>query len=152
MKNKPNTIREPARDIPVFGEYDVVVCGGGPAGCAAAIAAARHGARTLLVEKDGYLGGATVSQLEKDRDVKPAFSELKTMRSGDGKSKGTITGLEPRVRGRSPCGNCGRIAGGMKSPGGPPFPTRTGHVSASPGRPGCGAAEPNRPATGRSAP
>ncbi len=57
------TIYEPAREIPVLGEYDVVVCGGGPAGCAAAIAATRHGAKTLLVEKDGYLGGATVSQL-----------------------------------------------------------------------------------------
>jgi hypothetical protein len=57
------TIQEPAREIPVLGEFDVVVCGGGPAGCAAAIGAARHGARTLLVEKDGYLGGATVSQL-----------------------------------------------------------------------------------------
>ena len=54
---------EPSRPIPVMGEYDVVVCGGGPSGCAAAIAAARHGARTLLIEKDGYLGGATVSQL-----------------------------------------------------------------------------------------
>jgi glycine/D-amino acid oxidase-like deaminating enzyme len=53
----------PAREVPVLGQYDVVVCGGGPAGCAAAIGAARHGARTLLVEKDGYLGGATVSQL-----------------------------------------------------------------------------------------
>ncbi len=50
-------------DIPVLGEYDVVVCGGGPSGCAAAIAAARHGAKTLLVEKYGFLGGATVAQL-----------------------------------------------------------------------------------------
>lgn len=53
----------PAREIPVLGEYDVVVCGGGPAGCAAAIAAARHGAKTLLMEKYGFLGGATVAQL-----------------------------------------------------------------------------------------
>ena len=54
---------EPARHLPVLGEFDVVVCGGGPAGCAAAFAAAGHGARTALIEKDGYLGGATVSQL-----------------------------------------------------------------------------------------
>lgn len=39
-------------------QYDVIVAGGGPAGVAAAIAAARNGAHTLLVEKDGYLGGA----------------------------------------------------------------------------------------------
>jgi len=56
-------IREPARDLPVLGEYDVVVCGGGPAGCAAGVASARRGARTLLVEREGFLGGATVAQL-----------------------------------------------------------------------------------------
>lgn len=38
--------------------YDVVIIGGGPAGAVAAIASARHGARTLLVERNGYLGGA----------------------------------------------------------------------------------------------
>lgn len=38
-------------------EYDVVIVGGGPAGSVAAIAAARHGARVLLVEQYGYLGG-----------------------------------------------------------------------------------------------
>lgn len=58
-----NTYNEPSRNVPVLGEWDAVVCGGGPAGCAAAVAAARHGARTLLVEKESHLGGAAVSAL-----------------------------------------------------------------------------------------
>jgi hypothetical protein len=48
---------EPARQIPVVAEADVVVCGGGPGGFSAAIAAARHGAKTVLIERYGFLGG-----------------------------------------------------------------------------------------------
>src|SRR5437588_4859292 len=51
------TIQEPARHVPVYGEYDVAVLGGGPAGIAAAVASARAGRRTLLVERYGFLGG-----------------------------------------------------------------------------------------------
>src|SRR6266436_4904033 len=51
------TIEEPARQLPLYGEYEVVVLGGGPAGIAAAVAAARAGRRTLLIERYGFLGG-----------------------------------------------------------------------------------------------
>ncbi|MBK7062279.1 MAG: FAD-dependent oxidoreductase [Rubrivivax sp.] len=50
-------LAEPARRTEVFGEFDVCVLGGGPAGLAAAVSAARGGARTLLVERYGFLGG-----------------------------------------------------------------------------------------------
>ena len=43
---------EDAREIPVVADYDVIVCGGGPAGFAAALAAARSGAKTALIEVD----------------------------------------------------------------------------------------------------
>jgi hypothetical protein len=51
------TIQEPARDIPIYGEYEIVVLGGGPAGIAAAVASARADRRTLLIERYGFLGG-----------------------------------------------------------------------------------------------
>ncbi|MBA2963295.1 MULTISPECIES: FAD-dependent oxidoreductase [Ramlibacter] len=51
------TLTEPSRQTPIYGEYDVVVLGGGPAGIAAAVSAARAGRSTLLVERYGFLGG-----------------------------------------------------------------------------------------------
>ncbi|UCC67160.1 MAG: FAD-dependent oxidoreductase [Armatimonadota bacterium] len=55
--------REPAREIPIAREADVLVVGGGPAGLAAAIAAARNGAKTTLVEQFAYLGGTATASL-----------------------------------------------------------------------------------------
>jgi len=57
------TVREPARPIPVIAEADVIVAGGGPGGLPAAIAAARHGAQVLLIERYGFLGGLATSGL-----------------------------------------------------------------------------------------
>lgn len=54
-------IEEPVRQIPVVSKWDVIVCGAGPAGIAAAIASARNGARTCLVEVHGCLGGIWTS-------------------------------------------------------------------------------------------
>lgn len=50
------------KNINIVGEYDVVVCGGGPAGFIAAIAASRQGCKTAIIEQYGFLGGmATTS-------------------------------------------------------------------------------------------
>lgn len=47
----------PSRQLDLDDSWDVIVVGGGPAGCTAAAAAAREGARTLLIEATGCLGG-----------------------------------------------------------------------------------------------
>jgi len=55
--SKPGVLAQPAREVPVVEQADVVVCGGGPAGVSAAIAAARSGAKTRLIDVGGCLGG-----------------------------------------------------------------------------------------------
>jgi len=62
------TITEPVKQTPVIAEADVVVAGGGPAGVGAALSAARAGAKTVLVERYGSLGGLWTTGL-----VNPLF-------------------------------------------------------------------------------
>jgi hypothetical protein len=57
------THHEPAHELPIARDVDVIVVGGGPAGLAAAIASARNGASTVLVERFGYLGGTATASL-----------------------------------------------------------------------------------------
>jgi hypothetical protein len=60
----PRTVREPARETPVYAETRVLVVGGGPAGFAAALAARRAGApEVLLVERYNHLGGLSTGGL-----------------------------------------------------------------------------------------
>ena len=53
------TLKENIRDMPLR-EFDVIVAGGGTAGVVAAIASARNGAKTALIEGKGYVGGTVV--------------------------------------------------------------------------------------------
>lgn len=56
-------IQTDPEDVPVLLETDVLVCGGGPGGTAAAIAAAREGARVTLIERYNHLGGLATGGL-----------------------------------------------------------------------------------------
>jgi len=66
------TVVESPRTIPVVADVDVLVVGGGPAGVAAALAAAREGAKTLLIERYGMLGGMWTAGL-----VNPLFDSTR---------------------------------------------------------------------------
>ena len=62
-KNGTGVYREPGRDIPIYHRCDVLVVGGGPSGCAAALAAARTGADVVLLERYNHLGGLSTGGL-----------------------------------------------------------------------------------------
>jgi len=57
VDSDPSFYNEPSRRLSVLDEADVLVLGGGPGGIGAAVAAARSGARTILVERTGSFGG-----------------------------------------------------------------------------------------------
>ncbi|MBI1773948.1 MAG: FAD-dependent oxidoreductase [Proteobacteria bacterium] len=56
-------VTEPPRQIRVARDVDVLVVGGGTSGCSAAIAAARRGAKVLLVDRYGFLGGTATAAM-----------------------------------------------------------------------------------------
>jgi hypothetical protein len=60
---KGDVFSEPPREIPLVDDADVIVCGAGPAGVSAAVAAARSGARVRLFEWRGCLGGVWTAGL-----------------------------------------------------------------------------------------
>jgi hypothetical protein len=63
QQSKGKTIAEPGKDIRVCHEADVLVVGGGPGGIGAALAAARSGVKTVLLERYGHLGGMATGGL-----------------------------------------------------------------------------------------
>lgn len=92
----PSTIAIPQKRVPVVRVVDVLVVGGGPSGIGAAIASARSGAVTLLVERYGFLGGVGTAALEttyikprsEAREMDGIFAEVLTrlkMLGGTGK-------------------------------------------------------------------
>ncbi len=58
-----NTIYEEAREIPIIDDVDILVCGGGTSGIFAALASAKSGRDTFLLEQEGFLGGTATSYL-----------------------------------------------------------------------------------------
>jgi hypothetical protein len=82
------SLREAERDLPVLGEVDVLVCGGGAGGVGAAVGAARAGANTLLIERYGFLGGMGTGGL-----VVPHFDGF----LNDGINKEIIAALKERA-------------------------------------------------------
>ena len=55
------TYHENAKELPIAGEYDVIVAGSGPAGTAAAVMAGRMGAKVLIIEWNNAIGGISTS-------------------------------------------------------------------------------------------
>ncbi len=96
-KVQSDTLVEPEKKIPISGEYDVVISGAGPAGVCAAIEAGRTGAKTLLIETQGCLGGVWTAGLLTwilDQESKPGIMREieKSLKANGGVSENIDTG------------------------------------------------------------
>ena len=87
------TVTVDGRTIPVTREVDVCVVGGGPGGTAAAIAAARMGAKTLLIERYGHLGGMATGGLV---NIIPNLADIEGQQWIGGFCQELITRLKER--------------------------------------------------------
>ena len=103
-------IVEEARQTEVGGAYDALILGGGPAGVAACVAAARAGTRVLLVEKHGFLGGMATAGMvgslcgffttgSKKKGIIGGVADdfLKILKSRRGVSEKTPSRVDPRI-------------------------------------------------------
>ena len=90
-----NTYHENAKELPIAGEYDVIVAGSGPAGTAAAVMAGRMGAKVLIIEWNNAIGGISTSGMMSHWTgsvTSPMYTEI-LQRSADmneGEQKGKI--------------------------------------------------------------
>ncbi len=90
-----HTYHENAKELPIAGEYDVIVAGSGPAGTAAAVMAGRMGAKVLIIEWNNAIGGISTSGLMSHWTgsvTSPMYTEI-LQRSADmneGEQKGKI--------------------------------------------------------------
>ena len=58
-----NVYIEPEKELKVYGRFDVIVVGGGPAGFAAALSSVRNGAKTMIIERFPFFGGTATASL-----------------------------------------------------------------------------------------
>jgi hypothetical protein len=109
------TLREPAREVPVYRNCDVLVVGGGPSGTAAAVAAARVGADVVLLERYNHLGGLSTGGLVIWID-----------RMTDWSGKHVIRGFAEEIMDRLPAD---AVAGPLREEWGTRDPSRAAHWS-----------------------
>ena len=93
MTRNKSTYVEPAKEIRVVKETDVIVVGGGPGGVASAVCAARNGARTVLIERYGHLGGMATGGLV---NIIPNLSDIRGKQHIFGLNQELIERLDQR--------------------------------------------------------